>query len=112
MPIYDHECECGETVSEFRAMEHWNRLPTCPKCGKLMPQVFGSQQVRGAYKKPIELQSMGFLADPEDVAEHRRRCPDVDLVMREGSAIPVMRSLGQKREYLKKMGWVDSRSFT
>jgi putative FmdB family regulatory protein len=111
MPIYDHKCECGETLSEFRRAARWNVLPTCPKCGLLMPQVFGRQAVRASYKKPVELQSMGFIADPIDVAEHRARFPNVDLVMREGSAIPVMRSLGQKRAYLKAVGWADTRSY-
>ena len=112
MPLYDHQCECGETLSEYRAMENWNRNPSCPVCGKIMPQVFGQQAVRASYKKPVELLSMGFIADPADVAEHRRRFPGVELVMREGSAIPVMRSLGQKRAYFKEVGWADMRSFT
>jgi hypothetical protein len=72
----------------------------------------GLLSVRSSYKKPIELQSMGFLAHPDDVAEHRKRFPDIDLVMREGSAIPVVRSLGQKRSYFKRAGWVDTKSFT
>lgn len=71
----------------------------------------GVASVRGNYKRPIEMQSMGFIADAEDVAEHRKRFPTVDLVVREGSAIPVMRSLGQKRDYLKQSGWIDRRSY-
>jgi hypothetical protein len=71
----------------------------------------GAAFVRGSYLKPIELESMGFLAHPEDVAEHRKRFPNIELKMSEGSAIPVMRSLGQKRAYLKAAGWVDRRSF-
>jgi hypothetical protein len=66
---------------------------------------------RGNYAKPILLQSMGFLAMPEDVAEHRRRFPDVELQMHQGSAIPVLRSLGQKRKYFKEAGLADIRSF-
>jgi hypothetical protein len=73
--------------------------------------VGGSAFVRGNYSKPIELQSMGFLAVAEDVAEHRKRFPDVELKMSEGSAIPVIRSLGQKRAYLKAAGWADVRDF-
>ena len=66
---------------------------------------------RGNFKKPIRLESMGFLADPEDVAEHRKRFPDVELEIHQGSAVPVIRSLGQKRAYLKAAGWADIRSF-
>jgi len=54
---------------------------------------------------------MGFLATPEDIAEHRRQFPDVELVVKEGSAIPVVRSLNQKRKYLKANNWVDTRDF-
>jgi hypothetical protein len=67
--------------------------------------------VRANYKKPIRLESMGFLADPEDVAEHRKRFPDVDLEMHEGSAVPVLKSLGQKRAYFKAAGLADMRSY-
>ena len=67
--------------------------------------------VRGNYKKPIELLSMGFIAHPEDVAEHRKRFPAVDLRMHEGSAIPVVKSLSQKRAYLSAAGWADTKSY-
>lgn len=75
-------------------------------------QTGGAAFTRGNYNKPILLESMGFIADAEDVAEHRRRFPDVDLEIHQGSAIPVIRSLGQKRAYLKANGWMDSRSFS
>ena len=67
--------------------------------------------VRGTYKKPIRLESMGFIAEPEDVAEHRKRFPDVELEIHEGSAVPILRSLGQKRAYFKAAGLADMRSY-
>jgi hypothetical protein len=70
-----------------------------------------SGAVRGNYTKPVELQSMGFLADPEDVAEHRSRFPNTELVMREGSMIPVMHSLSEKRAYMRAAGWTDTKDF-
>jgi len=77
-----------------------------------IPNVEGQgAAVRSSYRKPLELQSMGFLAHPEDVAEYRKRFPSVELVMRQGSAVPVMHSLGEKRAYLKAAGWADTRSF-
>lgn len=79
-------------------------IPNCLDTG-------GSAFVRGNYTKPILLESMGFLADPGDVAEHRKRFPDVDLEFHQGSAVPVVRSLGQKRTYLKAAGWADTRDF-
>jgi hypothetical protein len=71
----------------------------------------GSPFVRASYSKPVELQSMGFLAHPDDVAEHRRKFPDVELKMDNGCAIPVMHSLGQKRAYLKATGWADVKDY-
>jgi hypothetical protein len=68
--------------------------------------------VRGNYNKPIELQSMGFLGVPEDVAEHRRRFPNVELREMQGSMVPVVKSLGEKRAYLKAAGWADTRDFS
>jgi hypothetical protein len=76
-----------------------------------MKRRYDTQAVRGNYKKPIRLESMGFIADPADVAEHRRRFLDVDLEFVDGSAIPVLRSLGQKRAYFKEAGLVDTRSY-
>lgn len=112
MPVYDHVCSCGQTITEYRPLSAWDHLPLCPVCGTPMPQQFGPRAIRATYARPIRLESMGFLADPEDVAEHRRRFPEIDLEFHEGSAIPVVRSLGQKRRYLKAAGWADVKSFT
>ena len=68
--------------------------------------------VRGNYKHPIVSDSMAFSADPASLAEHRAKFPDVDLHISEGTAQPVLRSLSQKRRYLKESGWVDRRSFS
>lgn len=113
MPLYDFKCNCGKTHSEFRSLADWDSPVICPICGGKMRHDLIAQHaaVRGNYKKPIELQSMGFIADPLDVAEHRKRFPDVDLQIREGSAIPVVKSLGEKRAYLKAAGWADVKSF-
>ena len=112
MPIYAHQCECGHELVEYRRIVDWDQNPDCPLCNRPMPQVLAPPMVRGNYKKPIELQSMGFIAAPEDVAEHRRRFPGVELRFDNGSAIPVVKSLAQKRQYLKASGWVDTKSFT
>jgi hypothetical protein len=109
MPQYIHQCRtCGRTVEEFRKLADYARAPQC--CGVPMPQNFDAA-VRASYKRPVRLESMGFLADPEDVAEHRRRFPNIDLEFCEGSAIPVMRSRGQKKAYFKERGLVDLRSY-
>ena len=87
----------GKTVTGPEA------IPDCPLRGPAM--------VRASYTHPIEMQSMGFIADPADVAEHRKRFPGVELRLVDGSAIPVMRSLGEKRDYLKRNGWIEKRSY-
>ena len=112
MPIYVHECkQCGHRAEEFRPLADYADEPDCPVCNILMPKVFAAHSVRGDYKRPILMQSMGFPADPAEVAAHRRLYPSVDLKFQQGHAIPVMRSLNQKRAYLKANGWVDNRSF-
>lgn len=118
MPMYDYRCpDCGALASEYRAVADYNKSKICTTEGcpcemelDLATQARGTA-VRGNYTKPIELQSMGFLSVPEDVAEHRKRFPEIDLIEREGSMIPVVRSLGQKRAYLKAAGWADVKSY-
>jgi putative FmdB family regulatory protein len=113
LPVYAFYCDCGKDHDEFRRLADWDLPMVCPSCGKQMRHDLAAQAgaVRGNYKKPIGLQSMGFLAVPEDVAEHRKRFPNVELKFEDGSAIPVVKSLGQKRAYLKAAGWADMRSF-
>lgn len=116
MPLYSSRCpECDAQTEEFRPVAQHLVQPTCPFCEVVMVPDFVTQvqgtSVRGNYKKPIRMESMGFIADPDDVAEHRKRFPHIDLQFEEGTAIPVVRSLGQKRAYLKGMGWQDRKSF-
>jgi hypothetical protein len=70
-----------------------------------------NQAVRASYKKPLVSDAMGFVADAKDVAEHRKRFPQVDLVIEDGCARPKFTSLGQKRAYLKAVGWADTRDY-
>ena len=115
MPIYASRCpSCGKRTDEFRHVAEHDQQPTC-SCGTRMVRDLAAQVtttgVRGAYAHPIISDAMGFPADAEDVAEHRRRFPNIDLDVSEGIARPVLRSLGQKRAYLKAMKWVDKRAF-
>jgi putative FmdB family regulatory protein len=114
MPLYDFLCpNCGNTASEYRPLAQFNDPMVCELCQEVMDHDIVAQHasVRGNYARPIRLESMGFIADPEDVAEHRRRFPDVDLVFEDGSAIPIIRSLGQKKAYFKAAGLADMKSF-
>ena len=115
MPTYSYKCErCDSPHEAFHSVAEIDAITPCPVCNYPMRRnAFAlGQSVRGTYKRPLELQSMGFVADPADVAEHRSRFPNTELVMREGSAIPVMRSLGEKRAYMKAAGWADTRDYS
>lgn len=113
MPLYDFKCECGHADSEYRAVANWDDPMICPICGGKMRHDLVAQHasVRGDFKKPIVSDSMGFVATPEAVAEHRQLFPDIELDVSEGCARPVLRSLSQKRAYMKKQGWIDKKAF-
>ena len=113
MPMYDFKCECGNTQSEFRGVAQWNDPMVCSVCGQVMSHDLIAQQpaVRGDYKTPIISDSMGFVADKADVDEHRKRYPNIDLDIDNGCARPVFRNMGQKRGYMKSMGWEDKRAY-
>ncbi len=112
MPTYCFECpDCGSQVEITRRMEDSGTPWECG-CGVQMERDFTAEHssVRGDYEEPIVMGSMAF--DAKDVAEHRRRFPGVDLVIdHERSARPVMKSLSQKRAYMKARGWVDRNAF-
>lgn len=114
MPTYCFKCECGATANEFRSVAQYQDPMICSSCGGKMVIDIAAQHTaaRGDYKHPIISDSMGFVADPVDMAEHRRRFPNIDLDVDNGCARPVLRSLGQKRQYLKAMGWIDKNSFS
>ena len=113
MPNYCFRClTCGESAEVFRPMRDFALPETC-KCGASMYRDLKVEHsaVRGDYNKPIVSDSMAF--DAIDLAEHRKRFPDIEVVVDHArSARPVFRSLGQKRAYLKARKWVDANSFT
>lgn len=112
MPMYDFSCpDCGEIYAEYRPLVDWNKPQVCPKCQHMMVHAVNAPAVRGNYKKPIISDAMGFIAAPEDVSEHRRRFPDIDLDFDNGSARPIFRSLTQRRGYQKAVNWVDTKDF-
>ncbi len=67
--------------------------------------------VRGDYNEPIVSSSMAF--DSQDVDEHRRRHPGIELQVDHAgrTASPIFRTLSQKRAYMKARNWVDRNSF-
>ena len=112
MPNYCFICQaCDDRKTIFRPIEDYDLLELCD-CGNFMVRDFVAEHcsVRGDYKEPIVSDSMAF--DAQDLVEHRKRFPDIEVVVDHArSARPVFKSLGQKREYLKKRGWVDANSY-
>lgn len=111
MPTYCFKCStCGGRKEVVRSMQD-SDLPEVCKCSKQMERDFIAEHgsVRGDYNDPIISDSMAF--DAADIDEHRRRFPDVDIIVEGRSARPVLRNLNQKRRYLKGRKWVDCNSF-
>ena len=111
MPYYDFYCEeCGATAEEFRLMADSDVPKNCV-CGTGMTRDFVAEQcaIRGDYKHPIVSESLAF--DAIDLDEHRARYPDIDVDVDGRIARPILRSLSQKRAYLKGRGHVDTKSF-
>ena len=88
-------------------------LPETCVCSFPMQRDFIAEHsaVRGDYNEPIESISMAF--NTQDLAEHRRRHPGVELKvdMPGRTAYPIFRSLSQKRAYLKARKWIDANSY-
>ena len=113
MPVYCFKCmACDERKEVHRPMRESSEPEIC-NCGRKMKRDFVAEHnsVRGDYNDPIVSDSMAF--DAIDLAEHRRRFPDVEVAIDHArSARPIFRSLSQKRKYLKARGFVDCNSFT
>ena len=109
--IYCWRCPICHTQKEVSCqIEDRNLLVKC-KCGMPMKRDFIAEHssVRADYNEPIVSDSMAF--DSCDLAEHRRRFPNVEVKVEGRIANPVIRSLSQKREYMRKRGFVDQNSF-
>jgi len=112
MPMYCYLCpKCGAIKEGFRSIKDRNNLVLCPECAEPMNRDILAEQgaVRGDYNEPIVSESMAF--DAIDLAEHRKRFPDIEVKVDGRSARPVFRNLSQKRRYLKARGWVDCNSY-
>ena len=107
MPTYCHICTtCGKTKEVTRPMKNSGMIELCD-CGKMMVRDLRTEHsnVRGDYNHPITSVSMAF--NSQDVAEHRRRHPGVDLHVDKagGTAYPILRGRSQKLQYLRARGW-------
>ena len=108
MPTYSFKCEaCDYKTEKVRPMRDSQLSAWCQGCGRAMVRDYQAMHpnVRGDYNKPITSVSMAF--NSQDVAEHRRRHPGVDLHVDKpgGTAYPILRSRSQKLAYLKARNW-------
>ena len=109
--IYIFRCpNCGinREVSRPMAQSH---LPEICDCDAQMERDYRAEHssVRGDYSEPIISDSMAF--DALDVNAHRERHPSIELQVEGRFARPILRSLSQKREYLKARGWKDVNAY-
>ncbi len=113
MPTYCFKCpECGRTNETVMSMiEAMSVAECCGPCGIEMNRDYPAEHaaVRSDYNKPIVSESMAF--DSVDLAEHRKQFPDVEVQVDGRTAKPVLRSLSQKRRYLKGRGFVDQNAY-
>ena len=112
MPKYCYACvKCDEQRMVIRPMRD-SSLPEICNCGKRMKRDFHAEHssVRGDYNEPIVSDAMAF--DAIDLAEHRRRYPNIEVVVDHArSARPIFKNLNQKRKYLKARGFIDCNSY-
>lgn len=102
------KCKLGTEV--HRPMAE-SSLPVTCVCGTQMERNYQAEQcaTHGDYSEPIISSSMAF--DAQDADEHRKRHPGVELQIDGQFAYPVLRSLTQKRAYLKARKWQDNNAF-
>jgi hypothetical protein len=106
MPLYNYCCfDCDDNVvieTICSISERYNNVPICGSCGKEMDQDFrGSRmQIKGApYSKPLHSDSLAIL--PEQVAQHRKDFPNIEL---DSECRPVFKDAPSHQKYLDKCG--------
>jgi len=114
MPIYTYRCyECETKQDSFRLLADLN-VPEICDCGVNMTRlVFDPDSlpsIRSDYERPIMSTSLAF--DAAEIDEHRKRFPGIEVRTDGCSAYPVLRSLTQKRDYLRDRQFEDVNSFT
>ena len=106
MPIYSYVCNnCGTEDTVVKPMSQHNRPEICPICHKLMerdiaadaPRIHGNRY----YNKPLHSDALAI--SKSQVAEHRRRWPDIEI---DSEFRPVFTGFKQHDDYLKDTGFV------
>jgi len=106
MPIYSYICEnCGKEETVRCTMSEHRSTIDCPVCNELMrrdivadaPRAYGKRY----YEKPLHSDALAI--SKSQVAEHRRRWPDIEI---DSEFRPVFTGFKQHDNYLKDTGFV------
>lgn len=108
MPLYDYRCRaCDHTHDEYQSMRD-DPLTHCPQCGSTeYGRVPTLPTPDREYGTPIQMFSIG-LNHPDDIAEFKRACPDVDIATDENDplyGVPIARTRRQKLAALNAAGF-------
>ena len=110
MPNYNYCCfECCPDGQDFVDVvcsieSRTANIPRCVRCGKFMVQNFsgGNVMIVGAeYKRPLHSDSLGM--QPDQVAEHRRMFPNIEI---DKQNRPVFHNMPEHQDYMDKCGIV------
>lgn len=106
MPIYCHVCEqCDHVFDKFRSMVDSDEVTLCPKCSGSTRRDWSAEHpmVRRTedYAHPIHSDSLAM--DPSQVAEHRRRFPNIKV---DSECRPVFDNYVEHDKYLTACGLV------
>lgn len=101
MPIYEFKCdECGKIEEIICSVKELDNLkpPIC--CKQKMYRIYSFNAGNKDYFKPIHSDSLAIM--PDQVAEHRRLFPDIEI---DSENRPVFTKFRQHENYLKKTGF-------
>lgn len=116
MPIYVYKCcDCNHEFEEYQHISD-AVLKDCPVCkfvGSLdrVPTITRTDMTD--YRNPIQMHSIG-LAHRDEIDDFQRRNPDVRISRDENDplyGVPIAESYKQKKQILKKEGFIDKNSF-
>ncbi|TSA57594.1 hypothetical protein D4R42_01290 [bacterium] len=107
------EIVCDECGNRYEKSIQIEKLK-CPKCGQLMEEVMiedestgienfgGCPEIMGSpYKRPLHSDALGI--QPDQVEEHRRQFPDIEI---DDENRPVFTHMRQHQDYMDKCGIV------
>jgi putative FmdB family regulatory protein len=106
MPTYVYKCkECGKgPVEVTKSMADSDRIEHCPECHRELTRSYAAEHsgnVDGReYATPLASDSLAM--HPEQIPEHRKRFPNIDI-MPDGR--PVFHNVREHSRYLKAIGW-------